>query len=59
MSGKEKKENSHIPIVMYGIAKRAAIDTRLVSKEAPDEPLSKTNRTVTENIKNARGNQGI
>ena len=28
MSGKEKKENSHIPIVMYGIAKAAAVDAR-------------------------------
>lgn len=48
MTGKEKKENSYIPIVMYGIAKRAAIDTRLIDKNSPDEPLSKTNRTVDE-----------
>jgi hypothetical protein len=30
MSGKEKKENSHIPLTMYGIAKAAAVDVRLV-----------------------------
>ena len=48
MSGKEKKENSHIPLTMYGIAKRAAIDPRLVDENAADEPLSKTNRAVTE-----------
>lgn len=46
MSGKEKKENSHIPLVMYGVAKRASIDTRLVDKNAPDEKNSKTNKAV-------------
>ncbi len=48
MDGKEKKENSHIPITMYGIAKRAAIDPRLVSSHAADEPMSKTNAAVKE-----------
>ncbi len=48
MSGKEKRENSYIPLKMYGIAKRAAIDPRLVSEDAPDEPLSKTNKAVEE-----------
>ena len=48
MSGKEKKENSHIPLTMYGIAKRAAIDPRLVDANAADEPLSKTNKAVEE-----------
>lgn len=51
MSGKEKKENSHIPLTMYGIAKRAAIDPRLVDSAAIDEPLSKTNRAVEEVIR--------
>ena len=44
MSGNEKKLNSSIPLTMYGIAKRAAIDPRLVDAEAPDEPMSKTNQ---------------
>ena len=51
MSGKEKQENSHIPLVMFGTAKAAAIDTRLVSAESPDEPQSKTNRAVEETLK--------
>ena len=51
MSGKEKKENSAIPLVMYGIAKAAAIDPRLVMAEAADEPVSKTNRAVEETLK--------
>ena len=51
MTGKEKKENSSIPLTMYGIAKRAAIDPRLVDPEAPDEPKSKTNAAVKEIVK--------
>lgn len=51
MDGKEKKENSSIPLTMYGIAKRAAIDPRLVDADAPDEPTSKTNAAVKEIVK--------
>lgn len=51
MTGKEKKENSAIPLVMYGIAKAAAIDPRLVMADAVDEPMSKTNRAVDETLK--------
>jgi N12 class adenine-specific DNA methylase len=51
MSGKEKRENSAIPLVMYGIAKAAAIDPRLVMADAVDEPVSKTNRAVEETLK--------
>lgn len=40
MSGKEKKENSHIPLVMYGIAKAAAVDARLVLE------MQQTSRTA-------------
>lgn len=57
MSGKEKKENSSIPLTMYGIAKRAAIDPRLVNPEAPDEPLSKTNAAVKEIVKDLKSTQ--
>ena len=48
MNGKDKKNNSHIPLVMFGIAKRAAIDPRLVDENAADEPNSKTNQAVKE-----------
>lgn len=51
MTGKQKKANSHIPLTMYGIAKRAAIDPRLVDRNAVDEPDSKTNKTVDEIVK--------
>ena len=51
MSGQEKKENSHIPLVMYGIAKAAAIDARLVMPNAPDDPHSKTNEAVRQTLR--------
>lgn len=54
MSGKEKKENSHIPLTMYGVAKRAAIDPRLVDASAADEPLSKTNKAVEETLRSLK-----
>lgn len=46
MPGAQKKENSHIPLVMFGLAKRAAIDVRLVDPNLPDDPNSKLNETV-------------
>lgn len=57
MTGQQKKENSSIPLTMYGIAKRAAIDPRLVDAEAPDEPLSKTNAAVKEILKDLKATQ--
>lgn len=54
MTGKEKKENSSIPLTMYGIAKRAAIDPRLVNPDAADEPMSKTNAAVKEIVKDLK-----
>lgn len=51
MTGKEKKENSHIPLTMYGIAKAAAVDARLVVNDAEDDPNSKTNAAVRETLR--------
>ena len=51
MSGKEKKENSHIPLTMYGIAKAAAVDARLVVDDAEDDPNSKTNEAVRQTLR--------
>lgn len=49
LSGKEKREQSSVPLQIYGKAKKAAIDLRLVDSSLPDEPVSKANRAV-ENI---------
>lgn len=51
LTGKEKKEYNYIPLKMFGLAKMAAIDPRLVDKNAIDEPDSKTNRVVRETLK--------
>ena len=48
LSGKEKKEYNYIPLKMFGLAKMAAIDPRLVDRNAADEPNSKTNQVVAE-----------
>ena len=50
MTGKEKKENSAIPLKMYGIAKAAAVDARLVLEDAADDPNSKTNEAVRRTV---------
>lgn len=57
MTGQEKKENSSIPLTMYGIAKRAAIDPRLVDADAPDEPMSKTNAAFKEIVKDLKATE--
>ncbi|MGN0032429.1 MAG: LPD38 domain-containing protein [Candidatus Limimorpha sp.] len=54
MSGKEKKENSHIPLTMYGIAKAAAVDARLVQYDAEDDPQSKTNEAVRQTLRSLK-----
>ena len=48
MSGKEKKENSHIPLVMFTLAKKASLDMRMINPQAGDEPGSKLNVAADE-----------
>ncbi|MBP7950374.1 MAG: hypothetical protein KA004_12025 [Verrucomicrobiales bacterium] len=48
---KVKKEFSHVPLTLYGAARAASIDLRLVDPSAPDEPGSKVNRMVEEVLK--------
>ena len=54
ISGKEKKENSHIPLTMYGIAKAAAVDARLVQSDAEDDQNSKTNEAVRQTLRSLK-----
>ena len=56
MSGKERKQNSHIPLTVMSRARKAAIDPRLIGYVAglghpPDDPESKTNTVVREILK--------
>ncbi|MFN0130306.1 MAG: DEAD/DEAH box helicase family protein [Verrucomicrobiales bacterium] len=46
MKGREKRDNSHIPMVVFGLAKKASLDMRMVEREAEDHPDSKVNRAV-------------
>ena len=54
MSGKQKKENSSIPLTMYGIAQGAAVDARLVEMDAEDDPKSKTNEAVRQTLRSLK-----
>lgn len=54
MSGKEKKENSSIPLTVYGIAQGAAVDARLVEMHAEDDPRSKTNEAVRQTLRSLK-----
>ena len=58
MSGKEKKQNSHIPLTMYGIAQGAAVDARLVVSDAEDDPNSKTNEAVRQTLRSLKETDG-
>lgn len=51
MTPAERAQNSHIPLTMYGIAKAAAVDPRLVVADAADEESSKTNETVRQTLR--------
>lgn len=48
LSGAEKRDNSHVPLVCFGQARKATIDLRLLDASNPDEAGSKCNRVVTE-----------
>lgn len=46
LTGKEKRAQSHVPLTIYGRAKQAAIDLRLVDSTLEDESNSKANTAV-------------
>jgi len=48
LSGKEKKAQRHIPLLVFNRAKQAAIDLRLINATNADDPGSKTNKVVKE-----------
>lgn len=48
LTGAEKRDNSHVPLVCFGQARKATIDLRLLDAANPDEDGSKCNRVVTE-----------
>ncbi len=48
LTGSEKRDNSHVPLVCFGQARKATLDIRLLNANNPDEPGSKCNQTVSE-----------
>jgi N12 class adenine-specific DNA methylase len=48
LSGREKREQRHVPLVLYGRAKQVAIDPRLINSSLPDDPGSKVNAVVND-----------
>lgn len=47
LPGKEKRKNRHVPLVLYGMAKKATIDLRLVDPDFYQfNPKSKLGRTI-------------
>ncbi len=48
LTGREKKEKRHVPLLIFNRAKQAAIDLRLLNPNSYDDPGSKTNRVVDE-----------
>jgi N12 class adenine-specific DNA methylase len=52
MSGTMKRENSHIPLVVFGLAKKASLDMRMIDPDLADQPGSKLN-VAADNIAQA------
>ncbi|MCL2641838.1 MAG: hypothetical protein FWD53_13390, partial [Phycisphaerales bacterium] len=46
LTGREKRENSAEPLIINGLAKKAALDMRLIASDSSDDPGSKLNRVV-------------
>lgn len=60
LDGRHKMESSHVPLVLFGLAKKAAIDLRLVDyRNFPDLPNSKANRAVEEIFTRWESQKGI
>lgn len=51
MTGRERRKNSHIPVVTFGEAKKATLDMRMADPDLPDEPGSKLNVAVAEIVR--------
>ncbi len=46
LPGGEKKDFCHIPLLIYGLSRKATIDLRLIAADAQDDPGSKLNVCV-------------
>lgn len=51
LTGSQKRENCHLPLVLFGQARKTTLDIRLLSARNEDEPGSKLNRAATEIVR--------
>lgn len=62
LSGREKKENSHVPLVVFNKAKQASIDLRLLDPTNVDSTQSKVNQAIQNAFdiyKETKGKKGV
>lgn len=59
MSGNEKKEFKHIPLVIFGAARAASIDIRLIMPTAKAEEGSKVSRAVELALQEYRDSEAV
>ena len=48
LPGREKRDLTHVPLMLFNLAKAASVDLRMVDSSFPDLPGSKINRAVEE-----------
>jgi N12 class adenine-specific DNA methylase len=57
LSGKEKREQSHVPLLIYNLAQKAALDMRLVNPELEEAPGGKLDAAAGEIFKRYQAHQ--
>ena len=54
LDNSEKREFTHIPLLIYGLSRKATIDLRLIAADAKDDPGSKLNVCVNQILEKYR-----
>ena len=57
LTGKEKREQSHVPLLIYNLAQKAALDMRLVNPELEEAPGGKLDAAAGEIFKRYQAHQ--
>lgn len=57
LTGKEKREQSHVPLLIYNLAQKAALDLRLVNPELEEAPGGKLDAAAGEIFKRYQAHQ--
>ena len=54
LDNSKKREFTHIPLLIYGLSRKATIDLRLIAADAKDDPGSKLNVCVNQILEKYR-----